>query len=268
MRTASTPTPTPPAVTEAGPVVFARFAYPPNERGYCGPADHRALLEYGAHEVVDPGLVRLARGFEGAWPYLTFIAAEAGIGDPLDPRVVEAYWIGNSLLRSIDRSRFAASLDERFRLRAGSNWGFLAETIPAGGLPHHAFHVFSVYPWVGMLERGSVEHPLHILDRCRIRWGRVLSAEGETVVVESEPLAWTGRRLELGPPRPEIARRALDGLGFVDDLIRGDWVALHWDWVCERLSSRRLANLRYYQAAQLDMTNRRLAHPGPAAVLG
>ena len=37
-----------------GPLLFARYAYPPNERGYCGPADSRALLEYGAAGVVNP----------------------------------------------------------------------------------------------------------------------------------------------------------------------------------------------------------------------
>ena len=51
-----------------GPTLFARYAYPPNERGYCGPADHRSLLEYGAARVVDPGLTQLAQGFASAWP--------------------------------------------------------------------------------------------------------------------------------------------------------------------------------------------------------
>src|SRR5512141_849475 len=77
-----------------GAILFARYAYPPNELGYCGPPDHKALLEYGSGQAFDPGLVELARGFAGAWPYLEFIAAQTGIRTPLDRRVVEAYWLG------------------------------------------------------------------------------------------------------------------------------------------------------------------------------
>ena len=159
----------------AGPILFARYAYPPNERGYCGPPQHQTLLEYGASGVVDGGLVELARAFEGAWPYLQFITATTGIADPLDRRVVEAYWIGSDLLDRIDFKLFGDSLLDRFRPRAGSNWGYLAEAIPAGVVPHHAFHVFGIYLWVGLLGSDHGDHPLHILDRCRIRWGRVVS---------------------------------------------------------------------------------------------
>ena len=184
----------------AGPILFARYAYPPNERGYCGPPQHQTLLEYGASGVVDGGLVELAQAFEGAWPYLQFIAATTGIADPLDRRVVEAYWIGSDLLDRIDFKLFGDSLLDRFRPRAGSNWGYLAEAIPAGVVPHHAFHVFGIYPWVGLLGSDHGDHPLQILDRCRIRWGRVVSSDGDQVIVESQPLQWDGRSLTLGAP--------------------------------------------------------------------
>ena len=45
----------------AGPILFARYAYPPNALGYCGPADSGALLEYAAGPVSDAGLAALAR---------------------------------------------------------------------------------------------------------------------------------------------------------------------------------------------------------------
>ena len=73
-----------------GPVLFARYAYAPNELGYCGPADHRATLEYGAQGVADGGLRQLAQGFGGAWPYLQVIDAANRIADPLDRPVVES----------------------------------------------------------------------------------------------------------------------------------------------------------------------------------
>ena len=47
-------------------------------------------------------IARRARQFDGAWAYLESIARAAGIADPLDERVVEAYWIGNDLLDRVD----------------------------------------------------------------------------------------------------------------------------------------------------------------------
>lgn len=248
--------------------MFARYAYPPNERGYCGPADSRALLEYGASGVVEPGIADLARGFNGAWPYLELIAMETGIGDPLDERVVEAYWIGNDLLAGLDGATLGNSLRERFRPRAGRSWDFLAEAIPERVLPHHSFHVFGVYPWVGLLGDDRGDTPLQILDRCRIRWGKVVAATADRVVVRSRPLVWDGKSLSLGPEREETAVASIDGYGFVEALQPGEWVALHWDWVCDRIDRRRLDNLRRYTSHHLDITNHRLAHPGPAMTLG
>jgi DNA-binding transcriptional regulator YhcF (GntR family) len=256
----------PPSETH-GLQLFARYAYPPNERGFCGPPEHRTLLEYGASGASDPGLKKLALAFSGPWPYLKLLAGAAGISDPFDYRVVEAYWLGNRLLDAVDMSDFGAALTERFRPRTGPKWGYLAEAIPAGAVAHHSFHVFGVYPWVGLLsaERGE---PLQILDRCRIRWGRVISVEQGRVTLRSRPLTWDGRKLDLGAPRIETATLGVDGLGFVDDLRSGEWISLHWRWVCDRLTRRQLTNLRCYTLRHLDMINHRLRHPGPAMLLG
>lgn len=267
--TRSTAPPRTPAASGAGAVLFARYAYAPNEQGYCGPGDHRALLEYGANRVSDPGLTAIARAFEGAWPYLTLIAAGTGIPDPLDARVVEAYWVGNGLLDQIDLTTFGRSLEDRFRARTGPVWDRLAETIPAGGLPHHSFHVFCVYPWTGLLDNpGLGGEPLRILDRCRIRWGQVEAVHGHEVVVRCQPLQWDGTKLWLDAPHAERVTAAVDGLGFVTDLQPGEWVSLHWEWVCDRLTPHQLHQLRTYTSRILDLTNRRLAHPGTAEVLG
>ena len=96
-----------------GSLLFVRYAYPPNSLGYCGPADSTAFSEYGAAGVVDNGLVDLAKAFHGAWPYLELISSANGIRDPLDRRVVEAYWVGNRLLDRIPLARTADSMEER-----------------------------------------------------------------------------------------------------------------------------------------------------------
>jgi hypothetical protein len=246
-----------------GAVLFARFAYPPNSLGYCGPDDHLALLEYGAAGVSDGGLLQLARAFEGAWPYLELIAAANGIDDPFHERVVEAYWVGNRLLEQVSLPLLGASLEERFRTRVGRHWPRLVDSVPVGALPHHSFHVFGVYPWVGQLRAGMVNEPLEVLDRCRIRWGRVVKTAGDQVEVRSRRLTWDRGCLKLGPIRHEWATAARSGLGFVSDLQPGDWVALHWDWVCDRLTTSRLRALQHYSNRQLALVNR-VQHPPDA----
>lgn len=244
----------------AGALLFARYAFPPNELGYCGPADSGQLLGYGTAGIVDPGLTTLARQFSGAFPYLELIAASTGIRDPLDRRVVQAYWVGNPLLDRVHVAHLGNSLDERFRRHTGRQFTRLAEDVLAGGVPHHSFHVFGVYPWVGLLGQDRIaDKALTVLDRCRIRWGQVCSLTGDQVLVRCRPLTWDGRNLALGEPVLETTRRAIDGRGFVDQLATGDWVSLHWDWVCERLDHQELGYLAHYSQRQLDITNRALA---------
>lgn len=243
-----------------GPALFARFAYPPNALGLCGPDDSAALLDQAAQARPEAaGLRHLARGFDGAWPYLQLIAGANGIPDPLDVRVVEAYWVGNSLLDRVPVASLGSSLDDRFRHRAGTGWSRLAEVLESGARPHHNFHVFCVYPWVGLLRRGFVEEPLRILDRCRTRWGTVTDLAGDQAVVRSRGLEWIDGALRLGASRTESVTWRRDGLAFVAAPEPGASVALHWDWLCDVLSPSRLRALRRETAGQLALVNDRVA---------
>jgi hypothetical protein len=252
----------------SGPLTFIRYAYPPNALGYCGPADFAAFREYAVAGVADLGLVQLAQAFAGAWPYLELIAAGCRIADPLDRRVVEAYWVGNDLLDRVPVTEIGDSMQDRFRLRTGSNFPFLAEGVLAGGVPHHSFAVFCVYPWTGLLgDDRKAKHALMVLDRCRIRWGRVTAVQGDQATVEYRPLCWDGRLLTLGQPAAETARLALDGSAITQAIGPGDWVSLHWDWICDRLTQRQLRALRGFTLRHLDLVNHRVEHPGTVAVL-
>jgi hypothetical protein len=250
----------------SGALRFAAYAYPPNALGYCGPDASQQLLEQVAAGVDDPDLRRLARGFEGAWPYLELIAAANRIGDPLDPHVVEAYWVGNGLLDRVGPRLLGDSLEVRFRDRVGRSWPRLVDAVPAGAVPHHSFHVFGVYPWLGLLREGRVDEPLQVLDRCRVRWGQVVDVIGTQAIVRSRPLRWDGRYLLLGMPREEEVVLGVEGMALAGPVRSGDWCSMHWGWVCERLDRRRLAALRRYTMKQLAVANG-TPFPAPASVL-
>jgi hypothetical protein len=251
-----------------GPVLFARYAFPPNSHGFCGPPDSRGFFDLGVAGV-DAGLRTMARQFAGAWPYLQLIAAATGLDDPLDRRVVEAYWVGTPRLDLVGTHAVGDSMEERFRRVAGPGFGPLTGGVLAGGVPHHSFAVFCVYPYTGLLTDGrKAPHALTVLDRCRIRWGRVRSVEGDRVVVESRPLTWDGRWLRLGDARTETAVRSVDGIGLADPFRPGDWVALHWEWVCDRLTEAQVARLRRYTERHLAIVNERATGSVVPAILG
>ena len=241
-----------------GAVLFARYSYAPNELGYCGPAETRALFELGVTGHSDADIVSIARRFSGAWPYAVFLADLAGSRDPLDEAIMRAYWTGSALLAEIDNARFGTRLLELIGSEAGSYWGHLTAELLPEAAPTHAFHVFGVYPWTRLLPE-IPEHALHVLDNCRVRWGEVVAVEGDHVLLRSQHLSWDGQALGLAEPVEELVRAAVDGRGFVPDPEVGDLLALHWDSVCERLTDEQTGILRSVTAEQLDRTNVRLA---------
>jgi hypothetical protein len=246
--------PIPPA---PGPVRFARYAFGPNSLGYCGPDEAGELFAQATVGRELPRLRELAAQFEGAYPYLALIARSAGIADPLDARVVAAYWLGGPLLDRVTPAALGRNLEERFRprLTGGDGWRWLGSKPNAGAVPNHAFHVLDVFPRVGLMRTGEVSNALKVMDSCRIRWGRILERDGDSLVVSAVPLDYVNGRLELGAPRVERIRGWVDGTGFVEDAAAGDVVAIHWDWACERLDAVRLAALRAATTRELALAN-------------
>ena len=168
--------------------MFGRYAYPPNELGYCGPTDGGGTSGLASH----------AKEFDGAWPYLTAIADAVGASDPLDEDVVSSYWVGGPALYKVDPAELLARLRAAFK---GQVTGLL-DAVPATAevLAHHSFHVFVVYPWVRFLRRDAAT-AVQVMQDCRIRWGTVESVAGEHAVISSSPLQLDDGRLILGEPQ-------------------------------------------------------------------
>jgi hypothetical protein len=239
-----------------GPILFARYAFGPNRLGYCGSDAVDELFAGATISPDDRALRELARSFEGAWPYLELIARANGLPDPLDRRVVEAYWLGSPLLDRVSPRLMSQSLHTRFRPRLTNGaWRWLGEKAGTGATPIHAFHVLDVFPRVGLLRSGATDGVLEVMDSCRIRWGRVLERDGAFLVVKTVPLTVVDGKLALGIPRAERVQAWRDGTAFVDGLEVGDVVAIHWSWACDRLSPARLAALAWWTERQIQVAN-------------
>jgi hypothetical protein len=244
-----------PPASQAGILRFIHYAFMPNRLGYCGPDDNRRLFDHGVAGEADPSLVPSLARFLGPMPYLRAIAAGSGIPDVFDDRVVEAYWVGNDLLERFAARELYAALRERFRRELPPKvMDLIAEKIPAGALPHHSFHVFDVWLRVGKLD-GNV---LSTLDHCRVSWGTVASVDGAVVAVDRPPLVLEGGKLAIGGAQRVYTTRLVDGRGFVTEVAAGDHVALHWGWVCERLSAAQARALARYTDHHVRLANETL----------
>jgi hypothetical protein len=232
-----------------GAEMFARYACVPNHLGYCGPQDTRLLL--GSRDEIE----RAARQFTGAWPYLEVMSQMTGISDPLDHRLVDSYWLGGGVGAELSQSSFTAELLEIIAPQAGHYWSHLTEDLVDEAAPDHCFHVFGVYPWSRLLGKGADEHPLSILDNCRISWGTVVSTDGTSAVVSSSRLRWSGSKLSLSAPEQRTVEIAI--LGDIS-VCSGDLVALHWSQICDRLTPHQVVRLEDTTRRQLHATTRRL----------
>jgi len=236
-----------------GPQLFARYAFMPNRLGYCGSDDNRALFDYCLEGVTDNGLRGLLRKFTGAMPYLRLIAACNAILDPLDLRVVEAYWLGNDLLQGVEARALYDSLRDRFgRQMSTNNLELLLGKAPAGAHPHHSFHVLEVCP------RNGWPQALSFMDNCRISWGQVISVDGSALTVEAMPLVIVGNSLVLATPEHRTVNRENDGKGLISAAHPGDWVSIHWGWACQVLTPQQVANLERWTRYHLGIVNETL----------
>ena len=225
-----------------GYALFAQYAYPPNELGYCGPA----------HGGGASGLAARAKEFDGAWPYLAAIAEAVGASDPLDEDVVGSYWVGGPWLTRVDPAGLLARLRTSFK---GQVTGLLDAVDAAPGVSaHHSFHVFVVYPWVRFLDRDSAT-ALGVMQDCRIRWGTVESVEGGDAVITSCPLQLDDGALALGEPRPERVQWKKGELSLAPAPAPGAIVSAHWDWVCGTLTDDQSTALKSATEATLELVN-------------
>ncbi|MBS4726960.1 hypothetical protein MSM1_00770 [Mycobacterium sp. SM1] len=234
--------------------MFARYAYAPNALGYCGPPLGATLRDGSVQDVRSA-----AARFSGAWPYLQVLSRMTGIADPLDYRLVESYWLGGGVGASLDRRAFTAELLAIIGPQAGHYWAHLTPELASEAAANHCFHVFGVYPWTRLLGRGIDEHPLNVLDNCRITWGTVLSRDSDDVVVSCRRLVWDGHRLGLSEPEARQLEVWADGYSAVPDVAVGDQVAVHWGRLCGRLQPQQIQALTDSTTRQLRVTNQRLA---------
>lgn len=203
-----------------GLILFARYAFMPNKLGFCGPEDNRTIFDSVIKNKPDKNLRKILYQFPGALLYLNRIAEKVKINDIFNERVVEAYFLGNSLLSKVESKA------------------------------NHQFHVFNLFPFTVKLRR-----TLKNMDRCRISWGKVLKILKDKLEVEFQPLTTTNRRMKLGKPKSGLILYKIDRKSFVPKIRVGDFISFHWNWTCQILNQKELENLKKYTEYHLNLAN-------------
>jgi hydrogenase maturation factor len=251
-----------------GLLLCAKYAVSPNFFGYCGPRKSASLIDHLKENVADPEMAQVLSDFETMYPYLQLIARQNKINDPFDQRVVEAYWIGNSLLKPVDNLEYRAFSKEKLILdKKLSKIDFqklLTNISKKSFLPHHAFHVFNVFKRMGN-ELGL--HALETMDQCRIGWSRIVKYQISNIkyqkhkqdiknlLIEAEQLKITNKKLKLGRPKIREIKIDYKGKQFIREIKAGDWVSFHWGYLCDVLKEEQVKNLKYYTKKAIEFYN-------------
>ena len=218
-----------------------RFSYITNKLRYCGPEEAaEAFMQYIKQRDNAAFVQDCLKRFEGLYPYLSAIADKHGKSFT-DYDVIEAYWIGNSLLDAFtdeDNKAIIKHLGQRGL--PASMAAKLIEHLPSGLVPHHNFNVY--YVGVGNTS-GKVATTLPNMDNCRISYGKVVEVvDDQHMVVMTRPLREEQGRLYHGDPEPKTAT-------YFPDMVKaskGDTVALHWGFVPCTLSNEQKEQLDKY----------------------
>jgi hypothetical protein len=233
----------------------SRYAFGPNRLHFCGPDANREIWDYLNDGFTDFGLQKLLRGFETLYPYLDRIARSNHIPDPFDPRVIEAYWIGNSLLDHVDKQTLHQYFIDALRLKDKlplKTFRVLEERVGYGILPNHNYHVINVPKKMGHQEMDSTPD---FMDSCRISWGKVKEVSGPNITIEYEPLLMIQNKLTLGTPIEKKIIRRLEADYDIEMLKTNEYISLHWDIPCEVISKETVHRLRLYTREAIRIAN-------------
>lgn len=232
-----------------------KYAFGPNRLHLCGPDANREILGYMAERFSDQGLAFLLKQFKTMSPYLQRIAEANHIADPFDERVVEAYWIGNDLLKSVGKKQFYAHLTDGLKvnkLLKIKELRQVEEKIGLGAKMHHSFHVLNIWKRTG---NDPSRHTLESMEKCRISWGNVTAVDGPAVIVRAKPLLFDEKgKLTLGPEGDKkIIRKLHDD--YMIDLKAGDIITMHWDTPCEVITPEQKNQLEKYTLLSINLAN-------------
>lgn len=232
------------------------YGLPPCALGFCGQGVKGApsiLGDYLLGKKISLVLVRKAlECFEALYPYCQLIAQANEVRDPLDYRVVEAYFLGNQLLEKVSYQDLKKLVLKDFcqpNLLSRQKAQKIADLIPKEAKPHHSFHTLII----GSVT-GRVKFDNRVRDICRIGWGEVVVVKKGKLKVRYKPLKVRKGEFYLARPVEKEIRWYESYLPRVE---KGQVVSFHWGRACQILGKRQEKNLEEYTLLNMRAVNER-----------
>jgi len=223
------------------------YSFPPNKLGYCGPEyswqSFQKFLSDPSEENAAQVKNHLKR-FDALYPYLELIAG-ANSSQPFDFEVVEAYWIGNSLLDNVKHVKIQETiLSFQKHGLPKSIAEKKAANLPEEMLACHSLHVL----YVNFISK-KVEPVVQNLGNCLIQWAKVLGETSKGIRVKGEELFLESSELKL----KEKEKTVLNPFNIL--LQENDLVSVHWGNAVEKISQDSLKSLKTCTIKNLEAVN-------------
>jgi len=227
-------------------ILSASYAFMPNLLGYCGKQSFFPALKAGNK----PQLRSELKEFTAHYAYLKLIAS-CNSRKPFDSKVVEAFWIGNSLLENVGKRDIAATFADFNRKGAISRKRTkeLISGIPEDAVPHHSFHVLYVNSLSGVLKAETRK-----LDKCRVSWGKVISTGNKSATVLYRPLKGKKGNYSFGKERKKRILTSWQEYSPLKDIHKGDTITFHWDFAVQKIGKEK-ALLEKYTLRNINAVN-------------
>tara|TARA_Y100000310_G_C20698765_1_gene827751 strand:+ start:6009 stop:6647 length:639 start_codon:yes stop_codon:yes gene_type:complete len=196
----------------------ARFTLMPNRLNHKMHTIDKQLYEYCCGRGNALEIKNILQKYKSINLYLNLIA-EHNNKSIDDKEVLEAYWIGNDLIKNITSEHIKQHIHRTFGKDPIVTE--LIAHIPEGCHPHHTFHLLHIKK---VMPDPSI--PYSNFEKCKISVGKVKDIETEKLILEDTTID--------------------HDLGFVKNIQKGDHVAYRWDFAIDKLSEEQAEQLLFF----------------------
>lgn len=232
--------------------LFCKFAFPPNELHYCGSKELPCLINefLSGNSSLENSVREKIPSFEMAFPYLSLLA-EKNKCSFLDEKIVEGYWIGNDLIKGINKSE----LEKVYFSLVNSNYlnkeaaEEIISVLPEKTDLHHSFHVFLFHSLTD-----KTKATINFMDSCKISFGKILEKNEETkkLLVEYYPIVSVNDELFLG----DLTEKEISFFPeWKQEIKQGNLIAFHWNVFCTTITGEQFNELKKFTENSIKCIN-------------
>jgi hypothetical protein len=214
------------------------YSIPPSKLGYCGP-NHgwKALQEFASNPAEEKATQtkNILQHFNALYPYLQLIA-EANSLLPFDLAVIEAYWLGNHLLKNVPHKAIQETILSFQKHGLPSSIAEKkASLLPEGMPPSHAMHVL----YINFISQ-KVPALIQNLSNCLVQWGRIQETLPQGITIKGIELISESNQLKIRE-KTKTVENPFSLSPKPDDLI-----TVHWENAIEVISTEQKKSLQKF----------------------